>query len=321
MSIVPLSTGLNKGRWKIQAIGEENTPIIIKEPKENETPPVYRCGIYTPKFPPMSEPYLEAVKLERDTLLQPIFPKSIYDELNDEFNLFFNGKERLARFNIPHKRAVLLTGPPGNGKTKLIRALLTELCQNKYNTYGFDLTNGGQAMLLENGIIKWTERMTYDDSKHIFIIEDFDEVVRYSKKSFLNALEGISGRNNIMIIASTNHPERIDEAFYRPGRFDRMILIPLPVWPIRQAILKAYFVNTGLQPDISEAEWSKARSATEGMSGAYLYEIFKRAVANNLSLGEACKDIEEYFKRVESIINYKQEAQKGQGLIGKRFGV
>src|SRR5262249_35575934 len=108
------------------------------------------------------------------------------------------------------------------------------------------------------------------------VLEDLDSLLNDENRSFfLNELDGFAANIGVILIATTNHPERLDPAILdRPSRFDRKYPFDLPALPERLAYITMW--SASLQPALrlSEDGKTKLASATEGFSFAYLKELF-----------------------------------------------
>jgi SpoVK/Ycf46/Vps4 family AAA+-type ATPase len=90
----------------------------------------------------------------------------------------------------------------------------------------------------------------------------------------LTEMDGISSKNDqVMILAATNTPWRVDDALRRPGRFDRVLFVPPPDAPAREAILKICLRNLPAE----KIDASKLARSTERFSGADLRAVVERA--------------------------------------------
>ncbi|HEX6479808.1 MAG TPA: ATP-binding protein, partial [Ktedonobacteraceae bacterium] len=110
----------------------------------------------------------------------------------------------------------------------------------------------------------------------ILVLEDLDSLVTSQNRSFfLNELDGFAANIGIVMLATTNHPERLDPAILdRPSRFDRKYPFDLPALEERQAYIRMW--NSSLQAALrlsSDAE-VQLTEQTEGFSFAYLKELF-----------------------------------------------
>lgn len=139
---------------------------------------------------------------------------------------------------LPHRLGVLLDGPPGSGKSSLLHAIASESGRSLFylNLGGVD-DDKELTSLLSSGR-NW--------KKTLLVIEDFDATgAKVSRKkgddkkekkgvtlsALLNSLDGLIAPDGLVVVATTNHPDRLDPALIRPGRFDiRCHLGPLD-WP------------------------------------------------------------------------------------------
>jgi hypothetical protein len=141
---------------------------------------------------------------------------------------------------LPHRLGILLDGPAGTGKSSLLHALASETGRSLYylNLGGVD--DDKELMNLVSSGRNW--------KKTLLVIEDFDATgVKVQRKesdtaekssdkekqgvtlsALLNVLDGLIAPDGLVVVATTNHPERLDPALVRPGRFDiRVHLGPL----------------------------------------------------------------------------------------------
>ena len=92
--------------------------------------------------------------------------------------------------------------------------------------------------------------------------------------TLLTELDGLQSAKNIIVLAATNRPDRIDPALLRPGRFDKIIEIPIPGEDTRLSILKVHTRRMPLEKDVSLKELAKS---TEGYTGAEIENICREA--------------------------------------------
>jgi len=151
-------------------------------------------------------------------------PSGMFAETMRDLRTFLASQQWYAERGVPWRRCLLFEGQPGTGKTSMAMVLASGL--------GFDLA----ILLLTDP--KLTDDRLYslvqavpDDT--ILLLEDIDSAwkpkVEGDKRSqitmpsLLNVMDGVNSRQGLITIATTNHPEAIDQAILRPGRVDRRI--------------------------------------------------------------------------------------------------
>ncbi|KAF9001540.1 P-loop containing nucleoside triphosphate hydrolase protein [Cyathus striatus] len=198
--------------------------------------------------------------------------------LRRDVETFFNSRDAYASLNITWKRGILLLGPPGNGKTESIKALLNEF-KNVEALYVKSFTT-------RYGPEMGVRQIFTHARKHvpcILVIEDLDSMVTRKVRSFfLNELDGLAKNEGILTIATTNHPERIDDAILnRPSRFDVKYDFTLPESDIRKIFALKWIKkvqelgnDTGIDFDDPERTANLVADKTESWSFAFLKELF-----------------------------------------------
>jgi DNA polymerase III delta prime subunit len=204
-----------------------------------------------------------------------ILQGSLKEQIRDDLSQFFQAQPTYERYKIPWKRGILFVGPPGNGKTHAIKALINHLDVPCLYVKSFQS---------QHPVDNYNIRQVFDRARNsapcLLVLEDLDSLVTDRNRSFfLNELDGFATNVGIVTLASTNHPERLDPAIVdRPSRFDRKYHFALPEPAERAAYLKLW--NGTLEPALrlSEAGLVKVAELTEGFSFAYLKELFLSAM-------------------------------------------
>jgi hypothetical protein len=226
--------------------------------------------------------------------------------IDDEVVRFFSAEARAmyARLKVPQRRGILMYGPPGNGKTSLIRYI------------GSLLPKVGAMLLRPNasfdaddwsGVIdEWK-----DAAPAMLVVEDLDWLLtRVNVSTFLNCLDGVEqlGAGGLLLVATTNHPEKLDPAVNnRPGRFDAVIEIPLPDRQLRREFFALQL------PGWSSEILDELARETEYLSFAHLGEIVR--LAGLLAIGERRSDRTEQDMRSATRIVCDRSRQAHRGFV------
>ncbi len=209
---------------------------------------------------------------------------SLKQEIQDDFVRFFKAEETYARYGIPWKRGVLLIGAPGLGKTHTVKALINLLGQPCLYVKSFKSYYG-----TEHDNIARVFRQARRTKPCLLVLEDLDSLIDDRNRSFfLNELDGFAVNTGVLVLATTNHPERLDTAILdRPSRFDRKYYFELPGATERAAYINAW--NAALQAELQLAERSvrKIVEQTEEFSFAYLKELFLSSMMQWMSAPES----------------------------------
>jgi AAA+ superfamily predicted ATPase len=192
---------------------------------------------------------------------------------------FFAARSTYADYNIPWKRGILFVGSPGNGKTHTVKALINHSEQPCLYVKSF---NAQYSTDSEN--IRKVFKQARQSAPCILVLEDLDSLLTDGNRSFfLNELDGFAANQGIVIIASTNHPERLDAAIRdRPSRFDRKYHFELPDELAREAyiiqwkdsLLERLRQRVKMPMRLSPDAVNRIIKITEGFSFAYLKELF-----------------------------------------------
>ena len=204
-----------------------------------------------------------------------ILPPQLKLELREDFRRFFASREVYRKYGIPWKRGALLVGPPGNGKTHAIKALVNEL--NLPCLYVKSFKAGGVA---EQTNMRRVFARARRSAPCLVVLEDLDAMIEDENRAFLlNEMDGFADNDGIVVIASTNHPEKLDPAILdRPSRFDRKYRFDLPALSERLAYVEHW--NRALQPEmrLTDSEAVAIAECADRFSFAYLKELFLSAM-------------------------------------------
>jgi transitional endoplasmic reticulum ATPase len=190
-----------------------------------------------------------------------------------------------AQTGVKAPKGILLSGPPGCGKTMLAKAIANESQVNFISVKGPALLSKyvGDSEKAVREVFKKARQA----APCIIFFDEIDALVpsRSSQGSdahvgervisqFLTELDGVEELEGVVVLAATNRPDLLDPALLRPGRFDIQVEIPLPDRQQRMEILQIGLRNKPLAAGIST---DALADPTEGMSGAEITAICRRA--------------------------------------------
>jgi transitional endoplasmic reticulum ATPase len=293
----------------------------------------------------------EALKVVRPSALREVLievPNVTYDdvgglegvkqELIETVEWPLKHKDAFVRLGVTPPKGVLLYGPPGTGKTMLAKAVAHESEANFILVKGPELLSKwvGES---EKAVRKIFEKARQTSPTIIF----FDEIDSIAPRrgmgsdsnvtervvnQLLTEMDGVQELNDIVIIAATNRPDILDTALLRPGRFDRIILVPVPDKKSRKQIFQ---VHTHGMPLAKDVDVEELVDRTEGYVGADIEAVCREAAILslredikskdvgmkffNLALEKVkpsvTKDIEQSYKELESQFRQARGRQLG----------
>jgi hypothetical protein len=201
---------------------------------------------------------------------QLVLDSSITSLLKDDFGSFFEREPWFRKMRLPFRRGYLLHGPPGNGKSSAIRAMLTSAGLTAYTLRLFDSRT-------EDADIARVFERAVNHAPAMILLEDIDRVFprtgesrsKVSLQQLLNCLDGVATGEGIVTVATANEPTILDPAILRrPGRFDRVVHFPNP----SSALRREYFCR--MHGTFAAANLDSAVSDSEGFSFAQLREAY-----------------------------------------------
>jgi len=193
--------------------------------------------------------------------------------------------------NLGHKmpRGILLHGPSGTGKTLMAKAVATQSEANFVSVRGPELLSKwvGES---ERGIREIFKRARQSAPCVIF----FDEIDSIAPirgaggetavtervvSQLLTELDGMENMHGVVVLAATNRADMIDPALLRPGRFDKIIQIPLPDKESRKSVIEIHSKDIPLAEGADKVDFDKISDLTDGLSSADVASIANTAVS------------------------------------------
>ena len=236
--------------------------------------------------------------------------EGVKEELREAIEWPLKYPELFAQMNAVPPKGLLLYGPPGTGKTLLAKAAANESEANFISVKGPELLT--KFVGESEKAIREVFRKARQASPCIIFFDEIDSVapIRGSGSGdsnvtervisqFLTEMDGLEELRNVVIIAATNRPDIVDPALLRPGRFDRMLLVPPPDLEARKQIFRIHTKKTPLADDVKPDELARK---TEGYTGADIASICNTAVMLSIKehIGKA-KDPEDAKKRAKGL--------------------
>ncbi|MEM4979745.1 MAG: AAA family ATPase, partial [Candidatus Bathyarchaeia archaeon] len=254
----------------------------------------------------------------------------VKEELREAIEWPLKYKELFDKTNTPPPKGVLLYGPPGTGKTLLAKAVATESEANFISIKGPELLSKwvGESERAVREIFRKAKQA----APCIIFMDEIDSIAPVRGGGYgdshvtervisqlLTELDGLEELRDVVVIAATNRPDIIDPALLRPGRFDKLLYVPLPDRDARREIFK---IHLGKKPVAEDVDIEKLVNATEGYTGADIAAICNNAMMIAIKEYVAkCKDEEEIKKRIDELKirpAHLEEAMKKVKPISKK---
>ncbi len=207
-------------------------------------------------------------------------------ELRETVELPLLKPELFKQVGIEPPKGVLLYGPPGTGKTLLAKAVAKHTESVFIRIVGSELV---QKYIGEGArLVRELFEMAREKAPSIIFIDELDAIgakrldsatsgdreVQRTLMQLLAEMDGFENRGDVKIIGATNRSDILDPALLRPGRFDRLIDIPLPTYEARVEIVKIHTSGMNLAQEIDA---NKIAKLTDGASGADIKAIAMEA--------------------------------------------
>jgi proteasome regulatory subunit len=202
-------------------------------------------------------------------------------EIREVIELPFKDPEAFKIFNITPPKGVLLFGPPGTGKTLIAKAVANATNAKFIRLAAPELV---QKFIGEGArLVREIFRVARENAPAVIFIDEIDAIaakrtdegqsgereVNRTLMQLLAEMDGFSKNNKIPIIAATNRIDILDPAILRPGRFDRIINLPLPNPMARKSIFQIHMKNL----PVNNLNFEEILEKTEGMSGADIHAV------------------------------------------------
>jgi len=275
-------------------------------------------------LPSIHDPLVEAMEIEERptvTFSDVGGLESQVRELYEVVGLPLIKPELFADIGVEPPKGVLLYGPPGTGKTLLARALAGEVKATFIRVVASQFVN---KFIGEGArIVREVFRLARERRPSIIFIDEIDAIgarrvdigtsgdreVQRTMLQLLAELDGFDPLEGVKVVAATNRIDLLDPALLRPGRFDRLIEVPLPDKRGRVEILRIHTRNMKLK----DVDLEGVAALTEGFSGAELKAVVTEAGFFAIREGMNYVTQEHFIRAIDKVRN---RIEKRRQLFG-----
>jgi len=256
--------------------------------------------------------------------------KEVLEECT-EFVSYLKNSTYYEKIGAQLPRGILLEGPPGTGKTLLAKAIAAE------SNSSFITASGSEFIEMFVGVGAQRIRKLFEEARKmspcVIFIDEIDAIGKQRGKSaimgndereqtlnqLLTEMDGFNDNNGITVMAATNRMDILDSALLRPGRFDRIINIPLPDLESRREIINLYLKNKIVDSSIN---YDTLVKITAGYSGADIKNLINEAsiiAARNQKLVITESFLEEAIEK--SLIGVKKKVDNRDISTKRRVAI
>jgi len=237
----------------------------------------------------------EIVKEEKRVTFDDVADlEDVKKALRDALELPLLHKELMKKYGVEAIKGILLFGPPGCGKTYIMKAAANEINVNFFSISGSQTMKLGKEKAVL--VIREVFNRAKENAPAIIFVDEVDAIVPKREEvsedeimvitEFLTQLDGIKELENVVLVGATNRPNAIDPAMLRPGRFDKIVFVPLPSKEARRVIFALNLQNIQTR----DLDLDTLVEKTTGYTGADIANICRevktKALAESIRTGK-----------------------------------
>jgi transitional endoplasmic reticulum ATPase len=259
--------------------------------------------------------------------------QQVKEELAEAIEWPLKHSELFTEADVTPPKGILLYGPPGTGKTMIAKAVATTSEANFISIKGPELISKwvGES---EKGV-REVFRKARQAAPCVVFFDELDAIAPRRGGSegdahvtervisqILTEMDGLEDLKGVVVIGATNRPDIIDEALLRPGRFDRLLEVPIPDKDSRKQIFQ---IHTRKKPLDSDVNLDRLVEMTDGMTGADIATMVNAAAMTAIkehvsSSKKDSKKLSILMKHFESALDkVKTGSSKGETASWQKF--
>ncbi|AAY80040.1 proteasome-activating nucleotidase [Sulfolobus acidocaldarius] len=234
------------------------------------------------------------------------------NELREVVELPLKNKKLFEELGIEPPKGVLLYGPPGTGKTMLAKAVAAESNATFIHVVASEFA---QKFVGEGArIVREVFELARKKAPSIIFIDELDAIaarridigtsgereIQRTLMQLLAEIDGFKALDNVKIIAATNRIDILDPAILRPGRFDRLIEVPLPDEKGRKEIFKIYLQRMRINEN-DKLNYDLIAQLTDGFSGADIKNVCTEAGYMAIREGRESIKFQDIIRAIDKI--------------------
>lgn len=226
-----------------------------------------------------------------------IFDDSVSKQVIDEVHTFWGSEDNYKKFGFCHRRGILLWGPQGGGKTSIIQQITHDIISANGIAFLVDVA----PEIVARGLQLF--RAVEPGRNAVCIYEDIDALVEtYKEAAILSLLDGEVQIDNVLNVASSNYPEKLDPRIIsRPRRFDRIILVEMPNKKTREMYFRSKL------KDATDESINELIGLSDGMSFAAMADL----IVSTMCLGQDVKAVANTLKHMHDRLPSSEKLKAG----------